>query len=126
MLACPACGTASISATTREHMGVIKRSPCPHCGALLRLNWGRVLIAAHLLILSIAGLAGHIAWPRDRHLVQSLGSSLLVVMFIVLAAILRRRSNAYSSVSPIDLKACLRSYFATSLPRRVPATTEKG
>src|SRR5258708_37014160 len=86
---CPACGTASISATTRQHMGVIKRTPCPHCGTLLRLKWGRALIAAYLLILCIAGLAGYIAWPRDRHLVQSLGSSFLVVMFIVLAAILR-------------------------------------
>ncbi len=34
--------------------------------------------------------------------------------------------SAYSSVSSIDLKACRRSYFATSRPRRLPATTEKG
>ncbi len=90
ILACPECGTASISATTRRHLGLFKRTPCPHCGALLRLKWGRALIATYLLILGIAGLAAYMAWPRDRHLVQSLGSSFLVVMFIALAAILRR------------------------------------
>jgi predicted RNA-binding Zn-ribbon protein involved in translation (DUF1610 family) len=90
MLACPACGSASISPTARRHMGVIKRTPCPHCGALLRLKWGRALIAAYLFILSIAGLAAYMAWPTDRHLVQSFSGPLWVLMFVVLSATLRR------------------------------------
>jgi len=37
-----------------------------------------------------ACVAAYMTWPTDRHLVQSLGGSFMVVMFIVLAATLRR------------------------------------
>jgi hypothetical protein len=90
MLACPACRDACISATTRRHMGVIKRTPCPHCGALLRLKWGRALLAAYLLILSLASLTAYMTWPTDRRLVQSLGGPFLALMFVVLTTTLRR------------------------------------
>jgi predicted RNA-binding Zn-ribbon protein involved in translation (DUF1610 family) len=90
MLACPACGTACISPATRRHLGLIKRTPCPHCGALLRLKWGRALLATYFCILLVAGFAAYMTWPADRHLVQSLGGSFMVTMFIVLAATLRR------------------------------------
>jgi predicted RNA-binding Zn-ribbon protein involved in translation (DUF1610 family) len=90
MLACPACGSASITPIARRRMGVIKRIPCPHCGALLRLKWGRALIAGYLLILGIAGLAAYLAWPTDRRLVQSFAGPFWVLMFVVLAATLQR------------------------------------
>jgi hypothetical protein len=61
MLVCPACGSASLSPTMRRHLGLIKRTPCPHCGALLRLKWGRALLAGYLLILVIGGLTP--TWP---------------------------------------------------------------
>jgi hypothetical protein len=90
MLACPACSAACISPTTRRHIGIIKLTPCPHCGALLRLKWGRALLASYLLILSFAGLAAYIAWPTDRRLVQSLAGPSMALMFVVLSATLRR------------------------------------
>ena len=90
MLACPACGSACISPTVRRHMGVIKRTPCPHCGALLRLKSGRALIAGYLLILAAAGLAAYLTWPVDRRLVQSLAGPFGALMFVILAAVLRR------------------------------------
>jgi hypothetical protein len=90
MLVCPACSTASISQSTRRHMGFIKRVPCPHCAALLRLKWGRALLATFLFILSVAGLAAYLAWPTDRHLVQSFAGPFWVLMFVVLSAMLRR------------------------------------
>jgi hypothetical protein len=90
MLACPVCGAAALSTTTRRSMGVLKRTPCPHCGALLHLKWGRALFISYLTVLIVAGAAAYIGWPADRHLVQSLAGPVLVLMFVVLAAALRR------------------------------------
>jgi hypothetical protein len=89
MIACPACGTACISPSTRRHLGLIKRTACPHCGALLRLKWGWTLLATYLFVLLVAGLAAYIAWPTDRHLVQSFAGPFSVLMFVVLSATLR-------------------------------------
>jgi predicted RNA-binding Zn-ribbon protein involved in translation (DUF1610 family) len=90
MLACPACGTAAISPTARRHIGVIKRTPCPHCGALLRLKWGRALLATYFFVLLATGLAAYLAWPTDRQLVQSLAGPFWMLMFVVWEATLRR------------------------------------
>jgi len=90
MLACPVCGTASISQSTRRQMGFLKRIRCPRCAALLRLKWGRALLATYLIFLLVAGLAAYMTWPIDRHLVQSFASPFVVVMVIALAATLRR------------------------------------
>jgi predicted RNA-binding Zn-ribbon protein involved in translation (DUF1610 family) len=90
MLACPACGTACISPTVRRHLGLVKRTPCPHCGALLRLKWGRAVLATYLFILSVAGLAAYLAWPSDRQLVQSFAGPFWVLTFVILSAMLRR------------------------------------
>jgi hypothetical protein len=90
MLACPACGSACISPAARRYMGVIKRTPCPHCGALLRLKAGRALIASYFLMLVIAGVAAYVAWPTDRRLLQSVAGPFGALMFVVLSATLRR------------------------------------
>jgi predicted RNA-binding Zn-ribbon protein involved in translation (DUF1610 family) len=90
MLACPACGSACISPATRRYIGIFKRTACPNCGALLRLKSGRALFAAFLLIVSVAALAAYLAWPTDRHLVQSFAGPFWVLMFVVFSATLRR------------------------------------
>jgi hypothetical protein len=90
MIACPACSSACISPTARRHLGLIKRTPCPHCGALLRLKWGRTLLAAYFLILSVAGVAAYIAWRSDRRLVQSVAGPFTALMFVVFSTTLRR------------------------------------
>jgi hypothetical protein len=90
MLTCPACEAAAISATGRRHMGIFNRTPCPHCGALLRLRWGRALFTGYLLVLGIAAVAGYVTWPTDRHLVQTYAAPFIVMMFTVLATTVRR------------------------------------
>jgi predicted RNA-binding Zn-ribbon protein involved in translation (DUF1610 family) len=90
MLACPACGSASISPTVRRNMGIIKRTPCPQCGTLLRLKRGRAVLATFLLILLVVGVAGYVAWPTDRQFVQSFAGPFWVLMFVVFSATLRR------------------------------------
>jgi hypothetical protein len=90
MTACPACETAAISPTARRHLVLIKRTACPHCGALLRLKWGRALLATYLFVFLVAGLATYLAWPADRHLVQSFEGPFWVLMFVVFSATMRR------------------------------------
>ena len=90
MLTCPACGITCVSMTTRRHMGLIRRIPCPHCGALLRLKRGRTVLAAFLLLGILAGLGAYIGWPADRHVVQSFAAPFWVLTFVVFSATLRR------------------------------------
>jgi hypothetical protein len=90
MLTCPACSTACISAITRRHMGILKGTPCPHCGAPLRLKGGRTLFTGYGLILVAAGFVAYLAGPANRHLVRILASPFIIVMVVVFSATLRR------------------------------------
>jgi predicted RNA-binding Zn-ribbon protein involved in translation (DUF1610 family) len=89
-LACTACGGNTISQLTRRDMGIFKRIPCPHCGALLRLKRGRTLLGAYLLVVTITGIAAFMKWPTDRHFVESLASPFIAMMFVILTTTLRR------------------------------------
>jgi hypothetical protein len=90
LLACPACDCACITPAARRHIGVFRRTPCPQCGALLRLKLGRAWLAAYLLTLVLVCLGGYLAWPGDRRFVQSFAGPFWVLMFVTWSALLRR------------------------------------